>query len=138
MSEVKKSLWPAVIVVGAVGSFIGGNQVRIHQDLGMAPKEPTTFSVASIEVPTDNPRSIPEAEYFYQLTLLLERDFVDPVTDERKLAYGAIKGMVSGLWDPLSQYIPKDHFAEQMGRLKGKYPGIGVEIRPVYSPKELL
>lgn len=137
MSDLKKSLWPTVIVVGAVGSFIAGNQVRVHQDIGSAPKEPATFSVASIELPTESPRSIPESEYFYQLTLLLERDFVDTVTDERKLAFGAVKGMIGGLWDPLSQFVPKDHFDEQLGRLRGEFTGIGVEIRPVYSPKEL-
>lgn len=137
MSEVKKSVWPAIIVVGTVGSFIGGNQVRLHQDLGTVPKEPASFNVASIEVPSDSPRSIPEGEYFYQLTLLLERDFVDPVTDEKKLAYGAIKGMIGGLWDPLSQYLPQDHFREQEAKLKGEFAGIGVEVRLDYNANEL-
>lgn len=137
MAEIKKHLWPMFIVVGAVASFIGGNQIRQNQDIGAISTEPPPLNVASIELPSDSPRKIPEGEYFYQLMLLLERDFVDPIADERKLAFGAVKGLIGGLWDPFSQFLPADHFSEEIARQAGEYHGLGIEIRLVYSPKEL-
>ncbi|MBS1714114.1 MAG: PDZ domain-containing protein [Armatimonadetes bacterium] len=137
MSDWKKSVGPAVAALAAIGSFIWGSEVRTRQELGAAPKKTGLLDVASIELSPDSGRNIPEGEYFYQLTRILERDYIEPVADERKLAYGAVKGMVLGLWDPLSQFHPADHLAEAKDRLKGTFHGVGIEIRAGIDPSQV-
>lgn len=48
--------------------------------------------------------------------------------DDKKLAEGAIRGMIASLEDPFSQYIPKSRQEEVREQLEGTYEGIGVEI----------
>ncbi|MBS1724365.1 MAG: PDZ domain-containing protein [Armatimonadetes bacterium] len=137
MSELKRSLWPVVTVVCAIGAFVGGNEVRTRQDLGTAVPPSQSFDVAGIEL-TGQTVDIPEGEYFYQLTQLLEREYVEPITDERKLAIGAVKGMISGLWDPYSLFYSPEDMVVFQARQKGEFAGAGIEATLAFDEKELV
>lgn len=134
MANWKKNVLPAVGLLAAVGSFVIGNEVRTRIDTGRSLKAMPQSYMAGIESNFEAPRSVPEGEMFYQLLLLLERDYVDPKIDEEKLAYGAIKGTIGGLWDPLSLYLKPADLEEQEHRLKGEYRGAGLEVREVADP----
>ncbi len=137
MSDWKKNVVPAVAVLAVVLAFMVGGNVRTRIDVGTAARSMKRLDLAGIENPTDNPRSIPESELFYQLTLLLERDYVDPIHNERKLAVGAVKGMINGLWDPFSQFVAADHWQEFLARKQGVFDGIGIELRTVVAKDQL-
>jgi carboxyl-terminal processing protease len=91
------------------------------------------FMVAS----NDEARPGAEADYFYQMMALLKREYVDPVTDDSKLAFGAVKGMVDSLMDPMSLHMGPKEFQAHLARKKGTFEGIGAEVALVYDQTQL-
>ena len=80
---------------------------------------------------------ISESTFFYQLTLLLERDFVDPVEQNEDLAVGAVRGMVNSLADSNSLFYKREQMSALKARRSGVFVGIGVEVRLKYDEAEL-
>lgn len=72
-------------------------------------------------------------DYFYQLSRLLKREYVEPITDDQKLATGGVRGMIASLADPYSQYYDKTQFANFLDNRTGKFQGIGVEVNLVLT-----
>ncbi|MDX2064440.1 MAG: PDZ domain-containing protein [Fimbriimonadaceae bacterium] len=72
-------------------------------------------------------------DYFYQLSRLLKREYVEPITDDQKLATGGVRGMIASLADPYSQYYDKAQFANFLDNRTGKFQGIGVEVNLVMT-----
>jgi carboxyl-terminal processing protease len=61
-----------------------------------------------------------------RVLVLVEQEYVEPV-DRRRLAEGAIKGMVAEL-DPHSTYLPPEDYAIFQSDTEGRFGGIGVEV----------
>ncbi len=59
---------------------------------------------------------------------LVKEKYVKPVNDEKKLIYGAIKGMLSTLNDPYTRFIPPKAFKSMKEGLGGKFYGLGIYI----------
>jgi hypothetical protein len=120
---------PSLGTLLVVGGFIAGSSARTRVETRLPVSSVPNSYIAGIEGDPKNPPKISESEMFYQLLLLLERDYFDPKIDEQKLAIGAIKGTVNGLWDPLSRFFTADEIPEQKARANGIFSGIGVELR---------
>ncbi len=61
-----------------------------------------------------------------RVLVMVEHEYVDPV-ERRRLAEGAIKGMVAEL-DPHSAYMPPEDYAVFQADTEGRFGGIGVEV----------
>lgn len=136
MSEFKKSIAAAAWVVLAAGMVVVGSNLRDRSDLASAPHglEIKTL-VASREI-GDGARGqsdIPAGDFFYELTEKLKQEYVEPITDEQKLASGAVRGMVGSLGDPKSIYMDKDSFRAFNNARQGKYEGIGADLEVLMS-----
>ena len=60
---------------------------------------------------------------------IIFRDYVDKdKLDARKLAQGAVRGMVEALKDPYSSYLDPELYQLELKKLKGKYSGIGAHV----------
>lgn len=57
----------------------------------------------------------------------IENDFVD-VVDVDALVHSAINGVVDGLDDPNSQFLPARDWEQQRIRTEGDYAGVGIEV----------
>jgi carboxyl-terminal processing protease len=88
-------------------------------------------------VSTDNVQTISEADFFYDLTVLLEQDYVDPIEDERALAIGAVRGMLASLDDPSSVFMEPEVFEAFRESQRGIFQGVGVELRFEYDQEFL-
>jgi len=68
-------------------------------------------------------------EQFWDIWKLVKKNYVDTneVTDV-DLFYGALEGLVAGLDDPHSLYLPPSDAEEFATSLSGKFEGIGAEI----------
>ena len=66
-------------------------------------------------------------EYFHQVYQLISSEYVDE-PDNRKLFYGAIKGMIESLGDPFTRFLDEEASSELQEMTSGKFVGIGVEI----------
>jgi C-terminal processing protease CtpA/Prc len=139
MSPTAKSLTAAAAILVATGSILGGAVMRDRVDVGGA-NAPGGLSVAGLEplpptglVASRNASEVPEGDYFYEISNLLKQRYVEKITDEQKLALGAIRGMVTSLGDPDSLYLDKDMFAAHRKMRMGQYEGIGAQLEVVYG-----
>lgn len=66
--------------------------------------------------------------YYDVVEDILKAQYVEPITDEQKLAIGAVRGMVTSLGDPRSQFMDKDAFSEFQAAQEGRFSGIGVDF----------
>ncbi|MDD5495510.1 MAG: S41 family peptidase [Candidatus Omnitrophica bacterium] len=67
-----------------------------------------------------------QVELFANGVAIVRGEYVDEV-DSKKLIYGAMKGMLSGL-DDFSAFMEPDEYKEIKDETKGQFGGIGVEI----------
>jgi carboxyl-terminal processing protease len=132
MSEMKRSLAAAVVVGLCAGSFVVGSVVRDRADSGI-PR--VTFAQAgglgNLMASRDEPAGITEASFFYEMSRMLKREYVEPISDEAKLATGAVRGMVASLGDPQSLYMDAPAFQNYLNTRLGQYEGIGAVLELV-------
>jgi len=137
MQEGKRSLAASLAVIGVVLAAAGGHLARRQVEIGPDAAAGTGLLRPGILASNDQRVELSESEYFYQLTQLLEKQYVDPVADDAKLASGAVRGMVGSLIDPNSLHMSAEHFKSFQSQLAGKYEGIGVEIKYEFDKAEL-
>jgi carboxyl-terminal processing protease len=58
----------------------------------------------------------------------VKNDFVDKNTDNTKLMYGSIRGLLDSLDDPYTRFLEPTAYKEMKIRLSGSYSGIGIYI----------
>lgn len=58
----------------------------------------------------------------------IRNDYVEPPTESTELEYGAIRGLVSGLGDPNSNFMDPEETKAFHENLDGTFSGIGVEL----------
>ncbi len=66
-------------------------------------------------------------DYFHRVYQLIRTDYVDE-TDNKKIFYGAIKGMIKSLDDPFSRFLDEKSFNDLREMTTGKYVGVGIVI----------
>ncbi len=145
MQEAKKSLIATGAVVAVVGAVIVGGLVRNRMEVGPGvtvggpiTMESLVSSTNGIPNPSEAAKNpISESTYFYQLTQLLEKEYVDTIKSERDLAIGAVRGMVNSLADSNSVFLKPDQMAAFKSRRNGSFEGIGVEVKLAYDEAEL-
>ncbi|MFW5697438.1 MAG: S41 family peptidase [Fimbriimonadaceae bacterium] len=126
-------------VITCACAVILGVTARQYTDTGGA----ASSRFASLNAPgqtvvsTDNVQTISEADFFYDLTVLLEQDYVEPIDDERALAIGAVRGMIDSLDDPSSVFMEPDVFQVFRNSQRGVFQGVGVELRFEYDQEFL-
>lgn len=133
MANVKKNLATTAVVALTIGALLAGGLLREQVDAGpnilQRPDRSSFF--ASLEDP-----KVPESDFFFQLTQLVKREYVDPVQDEATLAEGAVRGMIAGLSDPRAEFMKKESFAAFRRMQQGIFDGIGVELTLHYDDEQ--
>src|SRR5690349_3725465 len=108
MNPTKTSFVAAAGVTFAALSVVYGSYVRDSVDNGKPVAQ--TLNDPSPQGYEVSNNQIPEDDFYRGLVSLLKREYVEPITDERKLAIGAVKGMVNSLQDPRSIFMDPDEF----------------------------
>lgn len=134
MNGAKKNLWAAGGVISVMAALMTGSILRERADAGPnILQEPNRSSMfASL----DEDPSVPESDFFWQLSQLVKREYVDSVTDDDKLAEGAVRGMITGLGDPQAEFLKKDQFQAFKNLRQGRFEGIGVEVQLQYDDEQ--
>jgi carboxyl-terminal processing protease len=134
-----KSLTSAGVIVGLLASTIAGLSIRDKRDM---PESQNTGLLAS----KDEQFDIAESDYYSGISNLLKDKYVDPITDDKKLLSGAVRGMVTGLADINSQFYNPNEFAAFKNARSGQYHGVGLwldfksvktDIKPTAGDAEL-
>jgi carboxyl-terminal processing protease len=124
MSDVKKSFFAAGGVAAAATMVVFGSLHRDRVDTGAGPSLEFGRYVASRERQV----TVPATDFYRTLSQKLKREYVEPVSDDMKLASGAVRGMVGSLADPKSLYMDKDEFRAFLNARQGRYEGIGADL----------
>lgn len=122
MSESSKSVTSAIGVLAAALALIGGNAWRDHVSGSRA------FTIDNLLASKLKDSDVGEVVFFDDMAKLLKREYVDPITDDNKLAAGAVRGMIGSLGDPKSLYYNKDQFNVFKDSREGKFAGVGAEF----------
>lgn len=108
-NKLKILILGLVLVTSVAGSFYAGSVWQSHASV-WADKQADP-GIAKISEAKDS----------------ITRLYVDKVSD-KKLADGAIKGMLTALGDPYSSYMDKKHFGAFKEETQGYFDGIGIQI----------
>src|SRR2546423_3730988 len=128
MNPIRTSFLTAASVTVAALSVVYGSYIRECIEVGSPLNRQALNSQSGpmgLEVSNSQ---IPEDDFFRGLVSLLKREYVEPIADERKLAVGAVKGMVGSLKDPRSVFMDANEFRVYNNATEGKYEGIGVDV----------
>jgi carboxyl-terminal processing protease len=135
-SSPLRLLFSTAIVVLLSGALIAGANVRdwVDQNRGRVSADSTSGIVASTQ---RDAGGVDLDAYYHDVEDILKDHYVEPITDETKLAVGAVHGMVASLGDPRSQYMDKDAFSAYLDAQAGHFRGIGVDFRFQQLPYDL-
>ncbi|MFN3682893.1 MAG: S41 family peptidase [Fimbriimonadaceae bacterium] len=79
-------------------------------------------------VASRQPTPIDETTYFESISQLVQDTYVEPNVDPRKLAIGAVRGMVAALRDVDCRFFDPNQYRVVRNAQRGRYEGIGVEV----------
>jgi carboxyl-terminal processing protease len=86
-----------------------------------------TLGVGALAGPSGpDHRKFAKLDVFARVLSYVESNYVEEV-DEKKLVYGAVKGMMRTL-DPHSDFMTPEEFADMRADTDGEFGGIGIEI----------
>lgn len=128
MNNTSKSVVSASSVIVSVAAVVFGVGARQRADLGVVAQTGQSKTIVGLLASRSDDVNVPAGDYFYELSQKLKSEYVEPVTDDQKLATGAIRGMVVSLNDPQSQFMDKNQFAVFLNARAGKFEGIGAEF----------
>lgn len=129
----KKTIAIAGVLVGcaAIGGFAGAKlRGKYEQTEGrLAPYD--IYATETATVKDDNAPIMgghSSSSYFEAVLQLVSDEYVDPVTDSKKLAHGAIRFMLQRLDDAGSRFYDEKEWPAYLGMFEGKYQGIGADL----------
>jgi carboxyl-terminal processing protease len=124
----------ASFVIGAMAGR-GVTLVSSGDFLNLADLMPQTVKFQKA-LDVASPTDLRPLATFWEVREKIKRNFVYPITDDRKLTYGAIRGMLEALDDPYSRFMtPEEYKAFQSESEKGQFSGIGAVLDRHKNPK---
>lgn len=136
MNDVKKS-WRTALAIGAGGiAIIGGSWIRDYSEVGQVPSlSQRVLPLDGLLASRKSDVSIPVGDYYAEMVRLLKSEYVDNISDDRKLAAGAVKGMVGSLGDIRSLSMDPSEFRAFLNTRQGEFEGVGVDLTYELLPK---
>ncbi len=111
-----------MLISGIIGYYVGVNNVNL---------EWKNYKPAIHVTSKEPPASLRSVDFsaFWNVWQRLEASYYDKkALDPQKLLNGAISGMVSGLEDPYTMYLPPAQNSSFKEGLAGQFSGIGAEL----------
>lgn len=135
MSSRRSSIPVALSICAMLVALAAGHRVRQSIEMGSwGSSKPLVESMGGQVASTDIKGVSPDTKGFFDLITLLDTVYVDEIKDKSEMGAGAVRGMISRLEDPDSQYYDKEGFLRYQARLKGDFEGVGVVLRTDVSP----
>lgn len=136
MNDTQRNILSAGLVCAASASLVGGIFYRGAIDARNSGVRQTDLLAHGLVASREAKVDVPEQRYFSDLTVLLKRNYVDPIESEDKLAIGAVKGMISSLDDERSLFMAAPVYRAFVSSLRGKFEGIGATLVLSRKPQD--
>lgn len=123
----KKSLFLYLVIVGLIGCFIAGFFIGAWRESKVSP---SVVLRELINKPTESRLTEKNLDFnlFWTVWDTVKAKHISQPTDDGKLFYGALKGLVASLHDPYSIFLDPEESKEFNKELAGSFEGIGAEI----------
>lgn len=121
----------AVIVVSFVAGMAAMHCVRNESILTAVAR---VVQIIPGVMQVEQGSSIPAAtdlrplQTFWEVRQKVKESFVYPITDDTKLTYGAVRGMLAALDDPWTRFYTPEEYAEFQTETEGHFDGIGAVL----------
>ena len=116
-----------IVFVFAVG-FFSGRLVEENQTANDNPLYSIIGDLGRSDSTDGNDVTELDFDLFWDVWNTLESGYVDESISEKDLYYGAIKGMVAGIGDPVTVFLTPEETKEYNDGNAGKFEGIGAEL----------
>jgi len=125
-----------VLMVVMVTSFMAGRQFQILAD-GTRSDVSVTDALRAIRIasaagatgaPARDDVDLQPLETFGQVLENINRYYVEPIEDKRKLTYGAVRGLLASLEDPYTRFMEPQEYQSFQEENQGHFEGIGATI----------
>ncbi len=124
-----KTIWIALVFVAACSGIILGTSLRDRQDTGGSLfSSSELLALRSSDDATSEGQWFPATAYYDQVRRIIESDYVEEIGDETEMARSSLRYLLRSLGDPETRYYPPDEWNAYMGRMSGRYDGIGVDL----------
>ncbi len=121
-----------ILLAGAcalgVGLFFGGLNLRDRTDPLQRVQRREASNEDFLATRDQKGTEIPLGDFYNAMTDLLKHEYVEAITDDQKLASGAVRGMVLSLGDPRCNFMDAKEFRAYLNARMGTYEGIGAEF----------
>ncbi len=109
-----------ILLVFALGYILGRSGFNVAWEQGEF-----SYSFKGLLYPEEKDINF---DLFWDVWSRLETEYVDKAIDEEDMFYGAIKGMVSALGDPATQFFTAEETDQYDLEKSGMFSGIGIEM----------
>lgn len=119
------------LLIGA--SFAGGQRLRqsvvspVRTQLTSLPELGIAGPLGASSVFEQGDDSSP-AETFQDVYRYVKSEYVDRVSNDRKLSFGAVRTMIMSLDDPKTRFIEPDQLKTVTNQMDGQFTGIGAAV----------
>lgn len=127
------------LVAGA--SFVAGQGLRhyatgpIHLSNRVTSLPEASLGTASREAVEEFQDDSDPDETFKEVLRYVKGEYVDPIKEDKKLGFGAVKAMVTALDDPKTRFLEPDQRKQLIDQINGQFPGIGATLAIVKQKK---
>ncbi|HIE52482.1 MAG TPA: S41 family peptidase [Armatimonadetes bacterium] len=127
----------ALIAFLLVTAFVAGYEAKSLPEAApavaaMEPRSQVSFlhalTRARDDQLTQENGDVDPVEIFWEVLHHLKDKYVDEITDDRALAYGAIRGMLRTLGDPYTRFMDPKDYRDFQEENQGEFEGIGAML----------
>lgn len=122
----------SILLAGAcalgVGLFLGGLNLRERIDPLQRVQRREASTDDFVASQSQKGTQIPLSDFYNAMADLLKHEYVEAITNDQKLASGAVRGMVTSLGDPRCTFMDAKEFRAYLNARMGIYEGIGAEF----------
>lgn len=118
-------------MLAVVGGLLAGNSLRSQYENGFLESATGEFYAESKPISENDSGEfigLSPAAYFDSIRRLLLKEYVEPITDETKLARGSVRSMLQELGDVSTRFYEPDEWMAYTDVFDGTYHGIGADL----------
>jgi carboxyl-terminal processing protease len=135
MTKRSSYLLGLLILAAMVSAFVAGKQFESLARASQGePLDPVRTSLAAaggqaIRAGVSDDVDLQPVQVFQESLDYIRGHYVEPIKDERRLGYGAVRGMIAALGDPYSRFMEASAYGDFQRENEGHFDGIGATLR---------
>ncbi len=121
----------AISIIAVLAAFAAGiNTGRILSSRSDTGSRVEFISIPGMSCPEDDAFKGVDFKLYWEVRRLIKEKHVNPDVKDADLFYGSVNGLVEGIGDQHSHFLPPDVAKMQKADMAGNFAGIGAQVGP--------